>query len=81
LKFCNDQINAQVFKIYLPIYFCLTCYGLSFSSSSEAGVQFRQWFKSPGYAGSAQALKPHPENHCRSCTPASEDELKEGRSK
>jgi hypothetical protein len=34
------------FLIYLSIYFCLTCFGLSFSPSSEAGVQFRQWFNS-----------------------------------
>jgi hypothetical protein len=29
------------FFIYLSKYFCLTCFGLSFSSSSEAGVQLR----------------------------------------
>jgi hypothetical protein len=34
------------FLIYLSIYFCLTCFELSFRPSSEAGVQFRQWFKS-----------------------------------
>jgi hypothetical protein len=39
--------------IYLYIYFCLTRFGLSFSPSSEAGVQFPQWFKSPGYGVSA----------------------------
>jgi hypothetical protein len=33
------------FLIYPSIHFCLTCFGLSFSPSSEAGVQFRQWFK------------------------------------
>jgi hypothetical protein len=37
------------FLIYLSVYFCLTCFGLSFSTSSEAGVQFRQWFKFPVY--------------------------------
>jgi hypothetical protein len=37
------------FLIYLSICFCLKCFGLSFSPSSEAGVQFRQWFKSPRY--------------------------------
>jgi hypothetical protein len=26
-----------------------TCFGLPFSPSSEADVQFRHWFKSPGY--------------------------------
>jgi hypothetical protein len=36
------------FLIYFSIYFCLTCFGLSFSPSLEAGVQLRQWFKSPG---------------------------------
>jgi hypothetical protein len=30
------------FLIYLYIYFCLTCFGLSFSPSSEAGVQLRR---------------------------------------
>jgi hypothetical protein len=34
------------FLIYLSNYFCLTCLRLSFSPSSEAGVQLRQWFKS-----------------------------------
>jgi hypothetical protein len=50
-----------------------------FSTSSEARVQLRQWFKSPGYGVSARALTPYPEdfNHCRSCTPAYEDGLKE----
>jgi hypothetical protein len=33
----------------LSIYFCLICFGLSFSPSSEAGVQLRQGFKSAGY--------------------------------
>jgi hypothetical protein len=32
------------FLIYVSIYACVTCFGLSFSSSSEAGVQLRQWF-------------------------------------
>jgi hypothetical protein len=44
------------FLIYLSIYFCLTCFGLSFSPSSEAGLQIREWFKSPGYGASARAL-------------------------
>jgi hypothetical protein len=63
---------------YLSNYFCLTCFGLSFSLSSVVGVQLRQWFKSPGYGVSDRALSPYPGdlNHCRSCTPASEDELK-----
>jgi hypothetical protein len=43
------------FVIHLSIYFCFACFGLSFSPSSEAGVQFRQWFKSPGYGLSARA--------------------------
>jgi hypothetical protein len=35
--------------------------------------------QSPGYGVSARALTPYPGdlNHCRSCTPASEDGLKE----
>jgi hypothetical protein len=32
------------FLINLSIYFCLACFGLSISPSSEAGVQIRQWF-------------------------------------
>jgi hypothetical protein len=65
--------------IYLSVYFHLTCFGLSFSQSSQAGVQLRQWFKSPGYGVSARALTPYQEdfNHCRNFTPASEDGLKE----
>jgi hypothetical protein len=42
MKLYNDQLNAQVFNLfYLSIYFCLTCLGLPFSPSSEAGVQRR----------------------------------------
>jgi hypothetical protein len=56
VKSKKNQLNAQVFNLfYLSIYFCLTCFGLSFSPSSEAGVQLRQWFKSPGYGVSARA--------------------------
>jgi hypothetical protein len=44
----NDQRNS-LFLIYSSICFCLICFGISFSPSSEAGVQFRQWFKSAGY--------------------------------
>jgi hypothetical protein len=67
------------FLIYLSIYFCLKCFGLSFSPSSEAGVQLRQWFKSVGYGVSARSVTAYPGhlNHCRSCTPAAEDGLKE----
>jgi hypothetical protein len=67
------------FLICLSIYFCLTCFWLSFSPSSEAGVQLRQWFKSPGYGARIRALTPYPGdlNHCRSCISASEDGLKE----
>jgi hypothetical protein len=48
------------FLINLSIYFCLTCFGHSFSPSSEAGVHLRQWFKSAGYGVSARALIPYP---------------------
>jgi preprotein translocase subunit SecG len=48
------------FLIYLSIYFCVTCFGLSFSPSSEAGEQFQQWFKSPGYTVSTLALTVYP---------------------
>jgi hypothetical protein len=50
------------FLIYLSIYFCITCFGLSFSPSSEAGLQLRQWFKSPAYGVSARALTPYPQH-------------------
>jgi hypothetical protein len=46
----------HTFLIYLSIYFCLTHFGLSFSPSSEAGVQIWQWFKSAGYGVSDQAM-------------------------
>jgi hypothetical protein len=55
MKLYNNQRNAQVFLIYFLICFCLTCFGLSLSLSSEAGVQTRQWFKSAGYGVSATA--------------------------
>jgi hypothetical protein len=35
--------------LFIYLFTCLKCFGLSFSPSSEAGVQLRQWFKSPGY--------------------------------
>jgi hypothetical protein len=40
---CNFIMTNVMLKllIYLSIYFCLTCFGLSFSPSSEAGVQLR----------------------------------------
>jgi hypothetical protein len=41
--------------IYLAIYFCLTCFGLSFRPSSEAGVQFWQWSNPSDYGFSARA--------------------------
>jgi hypothetical protein len=47
----------QKILIYLSINFCFTCFGLPFSPSSEAAVQLRQLFKSPGYGVSAWALK------------------------
>jgi hypothetical protein len=50
------------FLIYLSVYFCLTCLGVTLSPSSEAGVQIRQWFWSPGLMSAR--------------TPASEDGLK-----
>jgi hypothetical protein len=69
----------RTFLIHLSIYFCLTCFGIYFSPSSEAGVQLRQWFKSPGYGVSAPGTNTIPSRleTRRSCTPASEDGLKE----
>jgi hypothetical protein len=52
---CTMTNVMHKFLIYLSIYFCLTCFGLSFSPSSEADVQFWQWFKSAGYDVSAWA--------------------------
>jgi hypothetical protein len=46
----------QKFLTDLPVYSCLTCFGLSFIPSSEAGVQLRQWFKSPEYGVSAMTF-------------------------
>jgi hypothetical protein len=48
------------FLIYLSVYSCLTCFGLSFSLSSEAGVQIRQWFMPPGYGISVRTLTSYP---------------------
>jgi hypothetical protein len=76
----NDQLYVQIYNLfYLSIYFSISCFALSFSPSSYAGVQLRQWFRSPGYGVSAQAETPFPGdlNHCRSCTPTFEDGLKE----
>jgi hypothetical protein len=60
MELYNDQLNAQFFNLfYLSIYFCLTCFGFSFSLSSEAGIQIRQWLKSIVYGVSARALTPY----------------------
>jgi hypothetical protein len=42
-------MTAVMHKIlmYLSICFGITCFGLSFSPSSEAGVLLQQWFNSP----------------------------------
>jgi hypothetical protein len=60
--------------IYLSIYFCLTRFGLSFSQYSEAGFNFDS-----GSSLLGTVLTPYLRdlNHCRSCTPVSEDGLKE----
>jgi hypothetical protein len=52
------------FLTYLSIYFCLTCFGLSLSPSSEAGVEIRQWFKPAGYdvSSSEDGLKESPKH-------------------
>jgi hypothetical protein len=80
----------QKFLIYLSSYFCLTCIGLSFSTSSEADVQLRQRFKSPvcgviawarielSSSILARVLTSYPgDEPRRSFIPASEDGLKE----
>jgi hypothetical protein len=63
------------FLIYLSIYFCLACFGVSFTPSSEAGVQIRQWFKFSGYGVSARTLTPYPESQ-----PPNQMELKKEQS-
>jgi hypothetical protein len=68
MKLYNDQRNAHVFNC-LSIYFCPTRFGLSFSPSSGAGVQFRQWLGAGTITGDL--------NYCRNYTPASDDGLKE----
>jgi hypothetical protein len=58
---CIFELNCTMtkvmikFLINLSIYFYLTCFGLSCSPSSEAGVQLRQWLRSAGYGVSALA--------------------------
>jgi hypothetical protein len=47
------------------------------SPSSEAGEPLRQWFTAAGSGVRARAPYPADLNHGRSCTPASEDGLKE----
>jgi hypothetical protein len=44
--------------IYLSIYFCLTCFGLSLSPSSEAGVQLQRGASLLGMV-SARAMTPY----------------------
>jgi hypothetical protein len=68
-RYCIMIKVMHKFLIYLSIYFCLTGFGLSLSPSSEAGVQFRQFRALTPYHGAL--------NHCRNCTSASEDGLKE----
>jgi hypothetical protein len=41
---------------------------------TQDNTEIQQWFKSAGYGVSTD---PADLNHCRSCTPASEDRLKE----
>jgi hypothetical protein len=58
---CTMTNVMHNFLIYLSIYFCLTCFGLSFSPSAEAGGQLQQWFRSAGYGVSTQqALTSYP---------------------
>jgi hypothetical protein len=78
MKLYNDQRNAQVLNFFVHLLQPYMFQSI-FYPSSEEGVQCRQWFKSPGYGVSARALTPYPGdlNHCRKCTPASEDGLKE----
>jgi hypothetical protein len=60
-KSCSCIMNNVMHKflIYLSTYFCFTCFGLSLSPSSDAGVQIRQWFRLPEYDVSVRALIPY----------------------
>jgi hypothetical protein len=64
MKIYNDQRNAHVFNLF--IYLVLP-------------YMFRAFFSPTVYGVSARALTPYPGdlNRCRSCTPASENGLKE----
>jgi hypothetical protein len=57
---CIMTSVMHMFLIYASNHLCLICFWLSFSPSAESGVQFLQWFKSPGYDVSARALTPYP---------------------
>jgi hypothetical protein len=48
------SVMRKFLKFIHVFYFCLICFGLSISPSSEAGVQIRQWIKSAGYGVSAR---------------------------
>jgi hypothetical protein len=52
MKLYNDQRDAQVFNLFIYLLLPYVS-GLTFSPSSEAGVQIRQWVKSSGYDVSA----------------------------
>jgi hypothetical protein len=47
------------FFIYLSIYYCLTCFGLSITPSSEAGVQLSRLLGPVSAPGLAGALTPY----------------------
>jgi hypothetical protein len=78
MELYNDQLNAQVFKFILFICLLLPYMLRAFfypifrgKRTTSAVVQVSWvWCQRLG----ADTL---PLNHCRSCTPASEDELKE----
>jgi hypothetical protein len=78
-KWNSKMTNVMHKFLILAIYFSLTCFRLFFSPSSDAGIQFWQWFNPPEYEVSTRALTPYSGgmNHCQNCIPASEDGLKE----
>jgi hypothetical protein len=55
MKLYNDQRNAQVLNVFIDLLLPYVFWAF-FSPSLEAGVQFQQLFKSPGYGVSARAL-------------------------
>jgi hypothetical protein len=74
ISFCNDQLNAQVFKFYFIYLFNSA---LHVSSFLLAHLQRQVYNFGSGSSLLGMVSAPGDLNHCRSCTPACEDGLKE----